>query len=203
MYGSSDVRVDQYIKCSVVMRGIIFVILVSISFHGFAGTGRMFPADENDPPIGKRSWLVRPCYNRQSEKNFLEVGIGRMNSINSNGGAGLNTFTLGSVGFTLGADMCFGDTSLIIAPKMGIEGCLTIFGGRLSYGYYMQDNNTTGVIGIEGGLCILSVFYAYAGYNFVKGDKEAAVIDEGVKFSVGLNIPFGPREIPGAKRPSH
>lgn len=146
---------------------------------------------------------MRPCYNRQSERNFLEIGFGRMNSINSSGGAGLNTFTLGSVGFTFGADMCFGDTSLIIAPKMGIEGCLTIFGGRISYGYYMQDENRSGVIGIEGGLCILSVFYAYAGYNFVKGDKETAVIDEGAKFSVGINIPFGSRAIPGAKRPSH
>lgn len=153
--------------------------------------------------VGERAWLVRPCFNRQDESNFFEIGIGRMNSLYNDGSAGLSTFRQASAGFTFGADFGFGDTSGIIAPKMGVEIAFTVFGGRVAYGQYLQDGNSTGVIGVEGGFCILSVAYAYVGYNFVKGNSDNPVIEEGLKISLGINIPLWPRDIPPAQQPTH
>lgn len=157
----------------------------------------------NSDAVGERAWLFRGCYNRQSELNFIEIGIGRMNSTYSNGGAGLSKFRQASAGFTFGADFGIGDTSSIIAPKMGVEIAFTVFGARVTYGQYLQRGNSTGVIGVEGGFCILSVAYAYVGYNFVKGNSEYPVIDEGLKLSLGINIPLWPNDIPPAKQPTH
>lgn len=184
-------------------RAWLVVLGIWFSSPAEAHHPNLFSGAEDDETVGKRSWLIRPCYNRQSELNFVEIGIGRINSLNSRPGAGLNSFTLASIGFTLGADVGFTDSSLIVGTKMGIEGCVTIFGGRVTYGYYQQERRNTGVIGFEGGFCILSVFYAYAGYNFVKGDKDIGVLPEGPKFSIGLNIPLWPSNIPAAKKPDH
>lgn len=159
-------------------------------------------ADEQDVPNGRRAWCVRGAYVQQDVLRGFEAGIGRINFIKS-GEPGVRSVPIAGAAFTFGAEMNMGDTSLIIAPKLSVEGCAWIFGGRVSYGYYMQDGNTSGVIGLEGGFCFLTYVSVYAGYNFVKGTQQNPVITEGTRFSIGINYPFGIKTVPAAKSPTH
>lgn len=173
----------------------VLLLIAQLPLHALVPDSRLTTSYDGD-----RAWLIRGAYNRQSECNFLEVGIGRMNSLYSNSDAGLSPFRVASIGFTLGGDFSASDTSIIFAPKLGIEAALTFIGARISYGYYQQDGNASGVIGFEGGINILSVFFIYGGYNFVKGNADNPVIESGLKFSAGLNLPLFPKPIPPSKR---
>lgn len=177
------------------MRKFILAILILFVANVSAEVSqrRISPVDADDNLAGKRGWMFKACYNQQSSLRWVELGFGRINILSYRGKADDISFAAGAAAFTLGSDIGFADTSLIYSVKMGMEAHLTLFGGRVTYGYYMQDDNATGVIGIEGGFCIFSVAYVYGGYNFVKGNQENPVITEGAKLSVGLNIPFGMR----------
>lgn len=155
-----------------------------------------------DTTITQRGWVIRGGYSKQDELGWGEIGIGRMNRLYhfDQFGKGI---TSAAAEFTFGLDAGFGDTSMIFAPKLAVEVSCILLGARVSYGYYMQENNASGVIGIEGGFNILSVFYVYAGYNFVKGNQDHPVINEGIRFSLGLNYPFGMRDSAPPKAPTH
>lgn len=154
-----------------------------------------------DTTVAERGWVARAAYNRQETTSWGEFGFGRMARLNHYDFSAKGT-TIAAASFTFGADVGY-DTSVIVAPKLSMEFSSVIFGGRVSYGYYMQDGNSSGVIGLEGGLNIVSVFFVYAGYNFVKGNSDTPVITEGSKFSIGFNYPIGMRRVPPPKRPSH
>ncbi len=178
------------------MKKFLLGILVVLSLPVWASEIRsvdMF-ADEKEELVSKRGWMFKAGYVRQDEQNWMEFGLGRINLLSFQPDKGGSTFVAGAAAFTFGADVGLWDSSIIIGPKLGMEAHATIFGGRVSYCYYLQDNNNTGVISVEGGLCILSVFYAYVGYNFTNGNPDNPIVDEGGKFSVGLNIPFGLRK---------
>lgn len=182
------------------MRRLLLILFCSFSLLAVHSLPAQRAARTGEK-AGQRAWLLRPSYNRFNEQNWIELGIGRMNSIYSSPEAGIRKFRLASAGFTLGAEMMFAGAQTIIAPKMGIEACATVFGARASYAYFMQEEKRNGVIGIEGGFCILSVCYAYVGYNFVKGDRDTAIVPEGVKLSVGINFHLWPRDIGAPKKP--
>lgn len=154
-----------------------------------------------DTTVSERGWVARAAYNRQETTSWGEFGFGRMARLNHYDFSAKGT-TIAAASFTFGADVGY-DTSVIVAPKLSMEFSSIIFGGRVSYGYYMQDGNSSGVIGLEGGLNIVSVFFVYAGYNFVKGNSDTPVVTEGSKFSIGFNYPIGMRRVPPPKRPSH
>lgn len=174
-------------------------ILIGFLLSAVLPDAKALSPDDDKEQISKRAWLIRPSYQRQDDRNFLEIGFGRIHSHNSPLKDG-KSLMIATAGFTFGAEFGYGGTSLIIAPKMGIEVTATIFGGRISYAYYMQDNNATGVIGLEGGICFFGVMYAYGGYNFVKGNPDNPVIREGAKLSIGFNIPLGARAVAPAKK---
>jgi hypothetical protein len=173
-----------------------YLIIFFFSAAFFAGG----PVHAQRKGEGQRAWLLRPAYSRFNEQHWVEIGIGRMNSIYSLPEAGLRKFRMASAGFTLGAEAMFAGRQTIIAPKMAVEVCATVVGARVSYAYFMQNEKRNGVIGIEGGFCIFSVCYAYVGYNFVKGNRDTAIVPEGVKLSVGFNFHLWPRDIPPPKQ---
>jgi hypothetical protein len=154
-----------------------------------------------DTTVAERGWVARAAYNRQETTNWGEFGFGRMARLQHYNAFAKGT-TAAAASFTFGADIGY-DSSFIVAPKLSMEFSSLIFGGRVSYGYYMQDGNSSGVIGLEGGLNIVSVFFVYAGYNFVKGNSDTPVVTEGSKLSVGFNYPIGMRRVPPPKRPTH
>lgn len=179
---------------------LLTVLISLIIFVPGTGATPFSPPRITNSTEGERAWLIRASYNRQAEMNFFEAGIGRMNSLYSVPDPVNDAHRAASIGFTMGIDCSNSDTSFILAPKLGIEAALTVFGARISYGYYRQENNSTGVIGMEGGINILSVFFVYVGYNFVKSNNENPVIESGPKFSVGLNLPLFAQPIPSVKR---
>lgn len=164
-------------------------------FPSMKGFGR-------DTTVTQRGWVIRAGYSKQNELGWGEIGFGRMNRLRHFDQFGKGV-TSAAAAFTFGLDAGFGDTSMIFAPKLAVEVSSILLGARVSYGYYMQDNNASGVIGIEGGFNIVSVFYVYAGYNFVKGHQEHPVIQEGIRVSLGLNYPFGMRDSAPPKAPTH
>lgn len=171
--------------------GFLLLIATAASLNGteFHWSGY----DDPEASRGKRGWMFKAGYTQQSTTRFVELGLGRINIVSYLDQTGKRSFAAGAAAFTLGSDIGFGDSSMIYSAKMGFEAHLTILGARITYGYYLQDKNASGVIGIEGGVCIFSVVYAYAGYNFVKGNQDYPVLQEGAKLSLGVNIPFGMR----------
>lgn len=173
---------------------IIFIfVFTSLALPARSVGFNLARVDDPKSSLGKRGWMLKVGYNQQSSQKWVEVGVGRINIISTIEQKGNRSYSTGAAAFTFGSDIGFGDTSLIYSAKMGVEAHLTLFGARVTYGYYMQDNNASGVIGVEGGFCIFSVFYVYAGYNFVKGNQENPVVFEGGKLAVGINVPFGIR----------
>jgi hypothetical protein len=176
---------------------IIFLFLMPL-----LAQARFSPRIDGDERNLRRAWCVHGGYVQQDGLRFVEAGVGRINFITV-GQPYERGLPLAGAAFTFGAQMGWGDTSMIIAPKLAIEGCAWIFGGRIAYGYYMQDKNTSGVISIEGGFCFLTYVSVYAGYNIVKGMQENPVINEGTTLSIGLNIPLGVRTAAPPKSPTH
>jgi hypothetical protein len=181
----------------------ILTLLLTLSSSAWAGSHPLLPIQKRyyDTTVAERGWVGRAAYTRQEATSWGEFGFGRMARLQHYNAFGKGT-TSAAASFTFGADMGY-DSSFIIAPKLSMEFSSVFLGGRVSYGYYMQDGNSSGVIGLEGGLNIVSVFFVYAGYNFVKGNSETPVITEGSKFSIGFNYPIGMRRVPPPKRPSH
>ncbi len=179
---------------------LIFTLSASASATHFPGSGSQ-QRKYYDTTVSERGWVGRAAYNQQESASFIELGFGRMARLQHYNAFGKGT-TAAAASFTFGADMGY-DSSLIIAPKLSMEFSSVFLGGRVSYGYYMQDGNSSGVIGIEGGFNVLSVVFVYVGYNFVKGNSDTPVITEGSKFSIGFNYPIGMRRVPPPKRPTH
>jgi len=155
-----------------------------------------------DTLIPQRGWVLRGGYIKQDGLPWGEIGIGRMNRLYHFDGTGKGV-TSAAAEFTFGLETGFGDTSIIFAPKLAVDVSCILFGARVSYGYFMQDNNATGVIGIEGGFNIVSVFYVYAGYNFIKGKQEYPVVHEGLRVSAGINYAFGMKDTDPPKSATH
>ncbi|HTF05480.1 MAG TPA: hypothetical protein VK826_15740 [Bacteroidia bacterium] len=181
------------------MKKLLLALIFLTSLPSFASPVEPSPFRSADPDAldGKRGWMLKAGYNRQDETNWLELGVGRINLLSARSSG--TTFIAGAAAFTFGADLGF-DTSLIVAPRLGIEVHATALGARVSYAYFMQDANETGIITLEGGLCIVSRFYVYGGYNFVNGNQDSPVIPKGPRFSIGFNFPFGLRAVPPTKR---
>jgi hypothetical protein len=175
------------------MKRFLLVLILLTALPSFARLvpASLFRADESEFNR-TRGWMLKAGYSRQAEINWLEVGFGRINALNTSGISGY-TF-VAAAAFTFGADLGF-DTSLIVAPKLGIEVHASALGARVSYAYFMQDANETGIITLEGGLCVVSRFYVYGGYNFVNGNRDNPVIPEGPRFSIGFNFPLGMRDV--------
>ncbi len=150
----------------------------------------------------QRGWVLRAGYNKQDVLGWGEIGIGRMNRLRHFDVFGKGV-TSAAAAFTFGLDAGFGDSSMILAPKLAVEVSCILIGARVSYGYYMQDNNATGVIGIEGGFNIVSAVYLYAGWNFIKGNQQYPVIHDGLRISVGINYAFGMKNAAPPKSPTH
>lgn len=181
----------------------IYTLLVPHSASPVPHSPSLIPAKKKffDTTVSERGWVARFAYNRQETNSWGEFGFGRMARLQHYDFSAKGT-TVAAASFTFGADIGY-DSSLIIGPKLSMEFSSILFGGRVGYGYYMQDGNSSGVIGLEGGFNIVSVFFVYAGYNFVKGNSETPVVTEGAKFSIGFNYPIGMRRVPPPKRPSH
>jgi hypothetical protein len=154
-----------------------------------------------DTIVAERGWVIRGAYHRQELTNWAEFGFGRMARLQHYNQFGKGTPSA-AASFTFGADFSY-DTSAIVAPKLAVEFSSILLGGRVSYGYYMQDHNRSGVICVEGGINVLSTVFVYLGYNFVKGNSDTPVIPEGMRISVGLNYPLGMRRVPPPKTPTH
>ncbi len=154
-----------------------------------------------DTTVAERGWVIRAAYNRQEAWNYGEIGFGRSTRLQHYNDFGKGT-TSAVASFVFGIDASY-DTSFVYAPKLSIEGSCIIFGGRVSYGYYMQDHRSSGVIGIEGGFNFVNTLFIYGGYNFVKAKSGNSVITEGPKFSVGFNFPFGMRRVQPPKSSTH
>jgi hypothetical protein len=169
----------------------VFFLLFTVS--GFASRIPYRAAADND--IARKSgFLFKAGYNYQAELHWIEAGIGRINILNFAKEEGEPSLSTGAAAFTFGGDFGFGDTSVISAVKLGFEAHLVVFGARLSYGYFMQDANSSGVITIEGGFSVFHHVYAYAGYNFVIHNRANPVIPEGARLALGINFPFLVRE---------
>jgi hypothetical protein len=180
-----------------------FILLFLLSTAVRAEYNPLRPAERKlyDTTVTERGWVLRAAYNRQEAWNYGEVGMGMCTRFQHYSVFGKGT-TAASASFTFGVDMAY-DTSFIYAPKLSIEGCCVIFGGRVSYGYYMQDHYSSGVVGIEGGFNFVNTLFIYGGYNFVKAKSDYSVITEGPKFSVGFNFPFGMRTVQPPKSSTH
>lgn len=154
-----------------------------------------------DTTVAQRGFVFRANYNRQDVVNWVEFGFGRMARLQHFDTYGKDVTTASAL-FTFGADLGY-DSSLIVAPKLAVEVAAVALGARVSYGYYMQDGNSSGVISLEGGLNVVSRFFVYAGYNFVKGNSDVPVITEGPKFSAGFTFPLYMRRVQPPKSPTH
>lgn len=187
------------------MTRILFLfIFLSSSVGAFSRTVPAYVKvpGRTDTTISQRGWLIRGAYSKQELLQWGEIGFGRMVRLHhyDTDGTGI---TAAAADFTFGLEAGFGDSSLIYAPKLSVEGSCFLAGARVSYGYFMQDANRTGVIGIEGGLNVLSVCFVYAGYNFVKGNQENPVIHSGPRLSFGIAFPLGMKDIAPPKSSTH
>lgn len=172
---------------------LLTFLLLFLTFPGFASR-IPHPIAWEDDATSTRGFMFKAGYNYQADLHWVEAGIGRINIISFKEEPEPSLSTAAAA-FTFGGDFGFGDTAVISAVKLGFEVHLVVFGARLSYGYFMQEANSSGVLTIEGGICVFSKVYAYAGYNFVIHNRSNPVIPEGARLSIGMNFPFGMRKV--------
>jgi hypothetical protein len=173
---------------------ILFGFLL-FSATGFAGShDKLFPAgspDDNEYNT-RNGWFIKTGYIKQAKSGWAEFSVARWRQAQYIGEEA--NFSAAAVGISLGSEFGFGDTTFVYAPKVGVEMHLLFIGFRSSFARYMKADKGTNCFSIEGGLCVLSVLYVYAGYNWMLGDVKDIVEPSGPKFAIGLNIPFGMRD---------
>jgi hypothetical protein len=173
------------------MKKFLFItFLLFVSGDIFAQNNVTGNAEEEFTP--RRGWMIKTGYANQIDRHWIEAGIGRMNLIGMRSGNKPGSFISAAAGaFTLGGEYCLTSSKPIYGAKLAIEGNAILFGGRASYALYFSDGRESGVTTIEGGLCLLSVVYVYAGYNFADQPLEQQVVHEGFRLSAGINFPLG------------
>lgn len=170
----------------------VAIILVILTLNCAAVLAQRNSADGNQQEFTpRRGWMVKTGYSNQIDQHWIEAGFGRINLIGMRSGSKQNSFISAAAGaFTIGGEYCLTSSRPIYGAKLAIEGNAILFGGRASYAMYFRDGKESGVTTIEGGLCILSVVYVYAGYNFADPPLEQQVVHEGFRLSAGINFPF-------------
>jgi hypothetical protein len=175
------------------LRQLLFVITLTLSISCFAQSTSSGNEEEFTP---RRGWMVKAGYGNQISKNWVEAGIGRINLIGMRSSNKPGSFVSAAAGaFTLSGEYCLNSSRPIYGAKLGIEGHVLLFGARASFAMYFREGQESGAATLEGGLCLFSVVYVYAGYNFADQPIEQQVINEGFRLSAGLNFPFGMKTV--------
>ena len=175
------------------LKSLLFTFSFLISISAFTQNSSTSGDEEFTP---RRGWMVKAGYGNQISKNWVEAGIGRINLIGMRSSNKPGSFVSAAAGaFTLSGEYCLNSSRPIYGAKLGIEGHALVFGARASFGLYFREGQESGVATLEGGLCLFSIVYFYAGYNFADQPIEQQVINEGFRLSAGLNLPFGMKTV--------
>lgn len=174
-------------------RKLLLAISLTLVTSAFAQNSGTNGEQEFTP---RRGWMVKAGYGNQIDKHWLEAGFGRINLIGMRSGNKPGSFVSAAAGaFTLTGEYCLNSSRPIYGAKLGIEAHALVFGARTSFAMYFREGQESGVATLEGGLCLFSTVYVYAGYNFADQPIEQQVIHEGFRLSMGANIPFGMKTV--------
>lgn len=177
------------------MRNALIILIISLHCAAAFAQGKS-TTDDQQEFTPRRGWMVKTGYGNQISKNWVEAGIGRINLIGMRSSNKPGSFVSAAAGaFTLSGEYCLNSSRPIYGAKLGIEGHALLFGARASFAMYFREGQESGVTTLEGGLCLFSVVYVYAGYNFADPPLEQQVITEGFRLSAGLNLPFGMKTV--------
>ncbi|MCK6640528.1 MAG: hypothetical protein L6Q81_10595 [Bacteroidia bacterium] len=177
------------------MRHTILLLVLTIQYSALLAQGTN-ASDNEQEFTPRRGWMVKAGYGNQISKHWVEAGFGRINLIGMRSSNKPGSFVSAAAGaFNISGEYCLNSSRPIYGAKLGIEGHALLFGARASFAMYFREGQESGVATLEGGLCLFSTVYVYAGYNFADQPIEQQVINEGFRLSAGVNLPFGMKTV--------